>query len=93
MSFSCGNLVPWAFKADGRVKLLGSVSGGGSCTVWPMATAWGTSYAISGPTRLSFMKNGAYYDIDRGVEPDYMISSFERYYDREALIEFIHSLY
>ena len=93
VSFSCGNLVPWAFKADGRVKLLGSVSGGGSCTVWPMATAWGTSYAISGPTRLSFMKNGAYYDIDRGVEPDYVISSFERYYDREALIEFIHSLY
>ena len=92
-SFSCGNLVPWAFKADGRVKLLGSVSGGGSCTVWPMTTAWGTSYAISGPTRLSFMKNGAYYDIDRGVEPDYMISSFEHYYDREALIEFIHSLY
>jgi hypothetical protein len=39
------------------------------------------------------MKNGAYYDIDRGVEPDYVISSFEHYYDREALIEFIHSLY
>ena len=93
VSFSCGNLVPWAFKAEGSVKLMGSVTGGGSCAVWPMVTAWGTSFAISGPFRLSFLKNGSYYDVDRGVEPDYVIRSFDHYYDREALTSYIDSLY
>ena len=93
VSFSCGNLVPWAFKAEGSVKLLGSVTGGGSCAVWPMVTAWGTSFAISGPFRLSFLKNGSYYDVDQGVEPDYVIRSFDHYYDREALAAYIDGLY
>ena len=93
VSFSCCNLVPWAFKAEGSVKLMGSVTGGGSCAVWNMTTAWGTSFAISGPFRLSFLKNGSYYDVDRGVEPDYVIRSFDHYYDREALTAFIDGLY
>ena len=59
----------------------------------PLTTAWGTSYVTSGPIRLSFLKNGSYYDADRGVEPDYVISSYEHYYDREALVEYINSLY
>ena len=92
-SFSCGNLVPWAFKADGSVTLLGRVSGGGSCAVQFATTAWGTSYRISGMKRMSFMKNGAYYDVDQGVEPDFIIQNYEHFYDREALTEFIHGLY
>ena len=92
-SFSCGNLLPWAFKADGRVTLLGKVSGGGSCVVQPMTTAWGTSFQISGIKRLSFTKNGAFYDVDRGVEPDYIINSYDHFYDREALAGYINSLF
>ena len=92
-SFSCGNLVPWAFKEDGTVKLLGSMTGGGSCITLSLTTAWGTSYVTSGPNHLSFLKNGSYYDVDKGVEPDYVISSYDRYYDREALVEYINSLY
>ena len=92
-SFSCGNLLPWAFKADGRVTLLGKVSGGGSCVVQHMTTAWGTVFQISGIKRISFTKNGAYYDVDRGVEPDYIIHSYDHFYDREALTEYIHSLF
>ena len=92
-SFSCGNLVPWAFKEDGRVTLLGKVSGGGSCVVMPMTTAWGTSYQMSGCDRLAFVKNGSYYDVDRGVEPDHIIDSYDHFYDRDALTEYIHSLY
>ena len=92
-SFSCGNLVPWAFKEDGSVTLLGKVSGGGSCIVRPMTTAWGTVYQISGPDRLAFVKNGSYYDVDRGVEPDHIIDTYMHFYDREALTEFIHGLY
>ena len=93
VSFSCGNLLPWAFKADGSVILLGKTTAGGSCTKWPMSTAWGTSFTISGFYRLSFLKNGAYYDVDLGVEPNYQIAYYEHYYDREALTEFINNLY
>ena len=92
-SFSCANLVPWAFKEDGSVTLLGKVSGGGSCLVRPMTTAWGTCYQISGPERMAFVKNGSYYDVDRGVEPDHIIDKYVHFYDREALTEFIHGLY
>ena len=92
-SFSCGNLVPWAFKEDGRVTLLGRVTGGGSCVIQPMTTAWGTSFQISGSKRLSFLKNGAYYDVDQGVEPDFIIMSYENFYDREALADYIDRLF
>ena len=91
-SFSCGNLVPWAFKADGRVTLLGRVSGGGSCAVDFLTTAWGTSYQLSGPNRMSFVKNGAYYDVDQGAEPDVFIRDFRNVYDRNALTEIVNSL-
>jgi len=92
-SFSCGNQVPWAFKADGSVILIGKVSGGGSCMVGFNTTAWGTSYQYSSPNQLSFVKNGAYYDLDRGADPDFVIMDYENFYDREALTEFIHSLF
>ena len=93
VSFSCGNLVPWAFKEDGQVTLLGRVSGGGSCVVQPMTTAWGTSFQISGSKRLSFLKNGAYYDVDQGVEPDFIIMSYENFYNRQALADYINRLF
>ena len=92
-SFSCANLVPWAFKADGRVTLLGRVSGGGSCVVMALTTAWGASFTISGYERLSFIKNGSYYDVDQGVEPDYIINRYGHFYDRKALTEYIQRLY
>ena len=92
-SFSCANLVPWAFKEDGRVTLLGKTSGGGSCVVRPLTTAWGTSYQISGASQISFVKNGAYYDVDQGVDPDYTIRDYNHFYDREALTEYINGLF
>jgi len=93
VSFSCGNLVPNVFKQSGVVTLLGRTSGGGSCIVQSIATAWGTSFNISSNRRMSFLKNGALYDIDRGAEPDYTLSKPEKYYDRERLTEYINSLY
>ena len=92
-SFSCGNLVPWGLKSSGEVTLLGKTSGGGSCVVGFNTTAWGTSYRYSSPKRLAFVKNGAYYDVDQGVEPDHVIDSYDHFYDRDALTEFIHGLY
>ena len=43
--------------------------------------------------RMSFLKNGSFYDIDQGIEPDYYIDNIENYYDRAALTRFINGLF
>ena len=91
VSFSCGNLVPAALKASNKVILLGRTSGGGSCVVQPLSTAWGTIFQISGSRRMSFLKNGSFYDIDLGVDPNYSISKPEKFYDREKLTDYINN--
>ncbi|MBR4472593.1 MAG: hypothetical protein IKS55_03045 [Oscillospiraceae bacterium] len=92
-SFSNGNMVPCMLKESGVVTMLGRTSGGGSCNIQPMSSAWGTSFQISGTNRASFLKNGSFYDVDRGADPDYTISEPERYYDRTALTDYINSIY
>lgn len=93
ISFSCGNLVPGVFKASGRVTLLGDTTGGGSCVVLRMSSAWGGLYQISGTMRMSFVKNGSFYDTDRGVDPDVFLTKTDTYWDREKLTEIINGLY
>ena len=93
VSFSCGNLVPAALKSSQMVTLIGRTSGGGSCSVQPMSTAYGTLFQISSCMRMSFLKNGSFYDIDQGVEPDYYIDNIANYYNRAALTDFINGLF
>ena len=92
-SFSAGNLLPWLFKTSGLVTLLGNTSGGGSCEVFPLTTAWGSSIVISGCKRLSFIKNGSFYDIDRGIEPDVIFTRIETFYNRQKIVEILSGLY
>jgi len=92
-SFSCGNLVPCVFKASNKVTMLGQTSGGGSCSIHGFSTAYGTSFQISGYRHFSVMKNGSFYDVDTGAEPHVFIVDPAKYYDREALTDFIHGLY
>ena len=91
-SFSCGNFVPCVFKNSEKVTLIGKTSGGGSCVVLPLTTAYGSSFNISGPSRLAFTKNGSFYDIDRGAEPDFSLAFPESFYDRKALTETINEI-
>ena len=93
VSFSCGNLVPAVFKYSQQVTLLGRTSGGGSCTTLSMSTAWGAMFQISSQSRMSFFKNGSFYDIDQGVDPDIYLTNIESYYDREKLTEYINNLF
>ncbi len=93
VSFSCGNLVPCMFKESGKVTLIGRTSGGGACNVLPSCSAWGTSFQISAPRQLSFLKNGSLYNVDRGADPDYVLADLNEYYDRAALTDYINSLY
>ena len=92
VSFSCGNLVPNVFKNSNRVTLIGRTSGGGSCIVLPMTNAIGTNFQISGPMRLAFIKNGSFYDIDRGAEPDCPLMFPESFYNRVELTKYINEI-
>ena len=92
-SFSCGNLVPNIFRSSGRVTLLGKETGGGSCSVLTMSTAHGSLFNISSPKRMSYMKNGSYYDTDRGILPDCIIVKPEHFYNRQALTDYINQLF
>ena len=38
------------------------------------------------------MKNGSFYDIDRGADPDHVFTTLDQYYDRAALTDYINSL-
>ena len=93
VSFSCGNLVPAALKSSEKVTLIGRTSGGGSCIVQPATTAYGTVFQFSAPQRMSFLKNGSFYDIDQGVDPDYYVDNIANLYNRQALTDFINGLF
>ena len=58
-----------------------------------MATAWGTIYQMSGFKRLSYIKNGSFYDVDRGVEPDIVLTKLTSFYDREKLTDILNNAY
>jgi C-terminal processing protease CtpA/Prc len=92
VSFSCGNLVPSLLKQSGMVTLLGDTSGGGACAVQFGSLADGSVFTISSSKRLSVVDNGAYYAVDRGVEPHIHLSKFESYFDRTGLTEYLNSL-
>ena len=85
VSYSCGNMVPAMFKDSEKVTLVGRVTGGGSCSVSYGATASGGIVSISSPTRFSFTKNGGFYDVDRGAEPDVFMKDMSKLYDREYM--------
>jgi len=91
-SFSCGNLVPAMLKSSGIVTLMGKPSGGGACVVMQTVTADGTIFNYSSNRRLSTSTNGAYTDIDAGVEPDIPLTKLANFYDRQALTDYINSL-
>ena len=92
VSFSCGNLVPAVFKEDPHVALLGQRSSGGACSICFLSTATGSILRLSSSTRLSYMRNGSFYDIDQGVEPDIFINNPESFYNRQSLTEYIDNI-
>lgn len=38
------------------------------------------------------MKNGSFYNVDQGAEPDFAISKYEHLFDREWLTKYIDDL-
>ena len=91
-SFSCGNLLPAMFKSSGKVTLIGQKTAGGSCSVSYSVAADGTMFRISSNSDLSIVKNGSFYSIDQGIEPDIYIRDLSKIYDRTWLNEYINSI-
>ena len=91
-SFSCGNLVPAACMSSGRVTLVGQTTGGGSCVVLPCTTAAGAVFQMSGNAQISIIRNGSFYNTDAGIEPHFYLEKPESFYDRPALVEYLHEL-
>ena len=42
--------------------------------------------------QLSFLRNGSFYDVDQGVDPDCYIHDLGFLYDRKSLAEYINGL-
>ena len=93
VSFSGGNLVPCVMKNSNEVTIIGQQSGGGACSVLYLTTASGSIIQISSSVRMSYLKNGSFYDIDQGAEVDYTIRDLNHFYNREKLTEFIDGLF
>lgn len=91
-SFSCGNFVPAMLKESNKVTLLGKTTGGGTGSPLPLALADGTCYRLSGFRQISTLKNNAYYDVDQGIAPDHVIDSYDNFYARDVLTNYIDSL-
>jgi C-terminal processing protease CtpA/Prc len=92
VSFSCGNLVPALLKASSNVTIVGKTSTGGGCVVRHGVTADGTTFNISNSKQFATVKNGTYYSVDHGVEPDIPLTKIESFYDRAGLAEYLNGL-
>ena len=90
--YSCANMVPAMFKDSGKVTLIGRTTGGGSCAVIYGTSASGAVFQLSSPMRFSFSKNGGFYDVDRGAEPDVFMKDMSNLYDRQYMNKFIADL-
>ena len=67
------------------MTLIGRTSGGGSCEVRHFSTASGSVFQVSGRRRISFSKNGGFYDVDRGADPDVYMEDMSKLYDRKYM--------
>lgn len=71
---------------------IGRTSGGGACVIQQGVTADGTLFSISSNIKSCTVKNGSFYPIDQGVEPDFTIGAPAHFYDRQWLTDYINSL-
>ena len=85
-------MVPSRFKDSGKVTLIGQTTGGGSCSLGFMSTASGSYFQISSPYQFSFLKNGSFYDVDRGADPDVYVKDIAKLYDRKYAASFIDKI-
>ena len=89
---AAGNVAA-ASLAQSDVRLVGQTTSGGACDVMPIALADGTVLLISGNLRVSALENGSYYDVNKGVVPQFRLAHPWNFYDRDTLSVYLDALY
>lgn len=80
VSFSCGNAFPTMGKNSKKIKIIGELSGGGSCMVDAFTTLDGLSFNTSSPYQFMLDNgDGTYVYNENGVPLDYPYSLDEAY--------------
>jgi len=90
-SFSCGNYFPTAIKQLGAATIIGAQSGGGTCPVSALATAYGSIMNNSGKYSLGTWDGNQFLHNDGGVPVDYNYLD-DVYYIDEAIRDFVNDL-
>lgn len=91
VTFSSGNEFVTFLKEEGKVKLIGSKTAGGSSLLFSYNDIFGSYFTISSSLSFLVKKEEVYLLNDQGIDPDifYNTSSF---YNRDELNKFIYSL-
>lgn len=92
-SFSCGNYFPTVTKEKGMATLFGARSGGGTCVVSALSTAYGACLRNSGAHQVGSWDsvNERFQNNELGIEVDWDGFPVSDYYNDEAIYNFIHS--
>ena len=92
VSFSCGNAFPTMAKNSKKAKIIGEISGGGSCMVDAFITFDGLTFNTSSPYQFMLDNgDGSYVYNENGVPLDYQYS-LENAYDLAKLATFLGGL-
>ena len=90
-AFSCGNLFPVAAKYNNpNVKILGDVTGGGTCIVSTQYNGLGAQALKSGLLMLTKKTESGYTNIEDGAAVDIPVS-YDRMLDRNYIVNLINS--
>lgn len=49
-------------------------------------------FLLTGEEQLSIVRNGSFYNIDQGIEPDVVLTQIESFYGREDLVDYLHTI-
>ena len=92
VSFSCGNAFPTMAKNSKKAKIIGEISGGGSCMVDAFVTLDGLTFNTSSPYQFMLDNgDGTYVYNENGVPLDYAYS-LDDAYNMAKLSTFIKGL-
>ena len=93
-SFSCGNYLPTTAYANGYATLIGERSGGGTCCVGNMTTAYGTLLRSSSNHFLGYWDEvgGEFHNNESGIPVQYSLAP-EDIFDNQKIDELIASIH
>ena len=92
VSFSCGNAFPTMAKNSKKAKIIGEISGGGSCMVNAFVTFDGLTFNTSSPYQFMLDNaDGTYVYNENGVPLDYPYT-LDDAYNKAKLSTFINGL-